>query len=102
MIRRPPGSTRTDTRFPSTTLFRSADGLQATVLKVFARIGDFRGRDGSPFWGWLRQIAVNEALMHLRRGRRQAGELPVDGHEPADEQALPPPAAADADRKSVV
>src|SRR3546814_8573481 len=34
--------------------------------------------------------------MHLRRGRRQAGELPVDGHEPADEQALPPPAAADA------
>src|SRR3546814_19509699 len=73
------------------------------MLKVIARIGDFRGRDGSPFWGWLRQIAVNEALMHLRRGRRQAGELPVDGHEPADEQALPPPAAADAvDRKSVV
>src|SRR3546814_14726372 len=34
--------------------------------------------------------------MHLRRGRRQAGELPVAGHEPADEQALPPPAAADA------
>src|SRR3546814_1674451 len=66
------------------------------MLKVIARIGDFRGRDGSPFWGWLRQIAVNEALMHLRRGRRQAGELPVDGHEPADEQALPPPAAADA------
>src|SRR3546814_18746114 len=26
----------------------------------------------------------------------QAGVLPVDGHEPADEQALPPPAAADA------
>ncbi|WP_417474726.1 RNA polymerase sigma factor [Luteimonas mephitis] len=73
----------------------AADVLQETMLKVIARIGDFRGR-GSPFWGWLRQIAVNEALMHLRRGRRQAGELPVDGHEPADEQALPPPAAADA------
>jgi RNA polymerase sigma-70 factor (ECF subfamily) len=73
----------------------AADVLQETMLKVFARIGDFRGR-GSPFWGWLRQIAVNEALMHLRRGRRQAGELPVDGHEPADDQALPPPAAADA------
>src|SRR3546814_6529109 len=61
----------------------AADVLQETMLKVIARIGDFRGRDGSPFWGWLRQIAVNEALMHLRRGRRQAGELPVDGHEPA-------------------
>src|SRR3546814_1866671 len=101
MRRRPPRSTRTDTLFPYTTLFRSdrdaaADVLQETMLKVIARIGDFRGRDGSPFWGWLRQIAVNEALMHLRRGRRQAGELPVDGHEPADEQALPPPAAADA------
>ncbi|MFC3716853.1 RNA polymerase sigma factor [Luteimonas soli] len=74
----------------------AADVLQETMLKVFARIGDFRGRGGSPFWGWLRQIAVNEALMHLRRGRRQAGELPDDGHEPADERALPPPAAADA------
>ena len=73
----------------------AADVLQETMLKVIARIGDFRGQ-GSPFWGWLRQIAVNEALMHLRRGRRQAGELPDDGHEPADEQALPPPAAADA------
>src|SRR3546814_17197116 len=56
----------------------AADVLQETMLKVIARIGDFRGRDGSPFWGWLRQIAVNEALMHLRRGRRQAGELPVE------------------------
>lgn len=74
----------------------AADVLQDTMLKVLARIGDFRGRGGSPFWGWLRQVAVNEALMYLRRGRRQAGELPDDGHEPADEQALPPPAAADA------
>jgi RNA polymerase sigma factor (sigma-70 family) len=73
----------------------AADVLQDTMLKVIARIGDFRG-NGSPFWGWLRQIAVNEALMHLRRGRRQAGELPVDGHEPADDNAPPPPAAADA------
>lgn len=74
----------------------AADVLQETMLKVFARLGDFRGRDGSPFWGWLRRIAVNEALMHLRRGRRRAGELPADGHEPADEHALPPPSAADA------
>ena len=74
----------------------AADVLQDTMLKVIARIGDFRGRGGSPFWGWLRQVAVNEALMPLRRGRRQAAELAADGHEPADGQALPPPAAADA------
>src|SRR3546814_10372335 len=40
----------------------AADVLQETMLKVIARIGDFRGRDGSPFWGWLRQIAVNEEI----------------------------------------
>src|SRR3546814_2281487 len=31
MISRPPRSTRTDTRFPSTTLFRSGDGVQHQV-----------------------------------------------------------------------
>src|SRR3546814_4326449 len=44
----------------------AADVLQETMLKVIARIGDFRGRDGSPFWGWLRQIAVNEASCRER------------------------------------
>src|SRR3546814_19233678 len=32
MIRRPPRSTRTDTLFPYTTLFRSSPGLEAFVL----------------------------------------------------------------------
>jgi RNA polymerase sigma factor (sigma-70 family) len=73
----------------------AADVLQDTMLKVIARIRDFRG-NGSPFWGWLRQIAVNEALMHLRKGRRRDEALPGDSHEPADELATPPPAAADA------
>lgn len=73
----------------------ASDVLQETMLKVIARIGDFRG-DGSPFWGWLRQIAVNEALMCLRRDRRRGDELAIDGHDPADDQATPPPAAADA------
>jgi len=73
----------------------AADVLQDTMLKVIARIRDFRG-NGSPFWGWLRQIAVNEALMHLRKGRRREDALPGDTHEPADEHTPPPPAAADA------
>src|SRR3546814_16987789 len=34
MIRRPPRSTRTDTLFPYTTLFRSADGQPQQALKV--------------------------------------------------------------------
>src|SRR3546814_9553497 len=33
MIRRPPGSTRTDTRFPYTTLFRSLAGKQNPVSR---------------------------------------------------------------------
>ena len=63
---------------------QAADVLQDTMLKVIARIGEFRGSrieradakhlDGSPFWGWLRQIAVNEALMALRRRRRSDDE----------------------------
>ena len=42
----------------------ASDVLQDTMLKLFNHLDDFRG--GSPFWGWLRQIAVNEALMKLR------------------------------------
>jgi RNA polymerase sigma factor (sigma-70 family) len=41
------------------------DLLQDAMLKVCRRMGEFRGE--SPFWGWLRQIAVNEALMRLRK-----------------------------------
>ncbi len=73
----------------------ASDVLQETMVKVIDRIGDFRGQ-GSPFWGWLRQIAVNEALMRLRRGRKYQDELSFDDHEPADDIAPPPPAAADA------
>ena len=73
----------------------AADVLQETMLKVLARIGDFRGRDGSPFWGWLRQVAVNEALMRLRRDRRHSHEVPEDG-EFGDDLSPPPAAAADA------
>src|SRR3546814_15349352 len=36
MIRRPPRSTRTDTLFPYTTLFRSAIGLSPASIALFA------------------------------------------------------------------
>ncbi|MFY2763549.1 RNA polymerase sigma factor [Arenimonas sp. MALMAid1274] len=70
------------------------DVLQDTMLKLFDRIGEFRAE--SPFWGWLRQIAVNEALMRLRRRGRlplteEAVDAELEGHD-----VMLPPAAADA------
>src|SRR5512146_1347827 len=44
------------------------DALHDAMLKAFQRIGQFRGE--APFWAWLRQIAMNEALMRLRGGER--------------------------------
>src|SRR3546814_9838935 len=48
MVRRPPRSTRTDTLFPYTTLFRSdvAAVHRAVELTAFARLAD--DRDGHP------------------------------------------------------
>lgn len=70
------------------------DVLQDTMFKLFDRIGEFRG--DCPFWGWLRQIAVNEALMRLRKRSRQpfaddSDEVELEAHD-----VLLPPAAADA------
>jgi RNA polymerase sigma factor (sigma-70 family) len=83
--------------------------LQDTMLKVIDKIGDFRGcgsggngsgggnAGGAPFWGWLRQIAINEALMRLRRDRRLEHELDGEGATDFVEDHGPlPPAAADA------
>lgn len=73
--------------------------LQETMLKLFRQIHTYRGDGGSPFWGWLRQIAVNEALMRLRRGRLQVMESTEDSDEwqqAGEDFAPPPPAAADA------
>ena len=56
------------------------------MLHLLERIGQFRG--DAPFWGWLRQIVVNEALMKLRRERGIAfEELPEDDGTPSAEPA---------------
>jgi RNA polymerase sigma factor (sigma-70 family) len=75
----------------------AADVLQETMLKVFRRIGEFRG-DGAPFWGWLRQVAVNEALMRLRSRRRHEFDIALEDGGELEDHAPPPPAAADAAR----
>jgi RNA polymerase sigma-70 factor (ECF subfamily) len=70
------------------------DVLQDTMLRLFDRIADFRSE--SPFWGWLRQIAVNEALMRLRkRGRMPPTDEAID-EQLESHDVLLPPAAADA------
>src|SRR5688572_14484215 len=70
------------------------DVLQDTMLKLFDRIGEFRSE--SPFWGWLRQIAVNEALMRLRKRGRTPFTEDSDGIELECQDTMLPPAAADA------
>lgn len=56
------------------------------MLHLLERIGQFRG--DAPFWGWLRQIVVNQALMRMRHDRGIAFEgLPDDDHWPASAEA---------------
>jgi len=70
------------------------DVLQDTMLKMIDRMQDFRGE--SPFWGWLRQIAVNEALMRLRRRGKLQHEDEFDEADLPAQDCLLPPRAADA------
>jgi RNA polymerase sigma-70 factor (ECF subfamily) len=69
------------------------DVLQETMLKAIAKLGEFRGE--APFWGWIRQIAVNESLMQLRRRRRLEHSLD-EGDAEIEDLGPPPAAAADA------
>ena len=70
------------------------DALQDTMLKLFDRLPEFRG--DSPFWGWLRQVAVNEALMRLRKRGRFGPDTEFDEAELESHETLLPPRAADA------
>src|SRR6478735_7902713 len=70
------------------------DVLQETMIKLLDRIAAFRG--DSPFWGWLRQIAVNEALMLMRRRGRFVVEGEFDEAALSDGEQMLPPRAADA------
>ncbi len=52
------------------------DLMQEAFLTAFAKLGSFRG--DSAFSTWLYQIAVNNVLMHLRKGRRDTSILFTD------------------------
>src|SRR5579863_8567930 len=51
------------------------DVLQETFLKAFEHLGDFQGQ--SKFYTWIVRIAVNEALMRLRK-RKTDRSVPLD------------------------
>lgn len=74
----------------------AAEVLQDTMLKVLGRIAEFRGDNGSPFWGWLRQVAVNQALMRLRQRRRFAHDVALEDDGWLQDDGPLPAAAADA------
>ena len=57
------------------------------MLRLIERIGQFRG--DAPFWGWLRQIVVNESLMRLRKDRGVAFDVFDEQDEPPGD--TPPP-----------
>ena len=61
--------------------------LHDAMLTLFGKLDQFRG--DAPFWGWLRQIAVNEALMRLRK--RRLIEFTDEVPEPADALDPEPP-----------
>lgn len=51
--------------------------LQETFLEVARSLPRYRG-DG-PLWGWIRKIAANKALMHVRReSLRETDPLPLE------------------------
>src|SRR3546814_2329062 len=72
MIRRPPGSTRTDTLFPYTTLFRSIGARD--------REGDRFGQRGLGLAGAKTADRVDRALAVMTRARQRIGDrvVPVE------------------------
>src|SRR3546814_18460723 len=96
MIRRPPRSTRTDTLFPYTTLFRSADvadGLEIADAQSVEDVGDLALKDG----GLVGEGKAGNRLQPDAEGLEvePPADLlprPVAGHrrEPLEETSVPP------------
>src|SRR3546814_20299533 len=84
MIRRPPRSTRTDTLFPYTTLFRS---IKRTVEDGFARVrvrGELSGTKRAASGHFYAALKDDNALIDMVMWKGQAGRLafrPEDGIE---------------------
>src|SRR3546814_11814073 len=78
MIRRPPRSTRTDTPFPYTTLFRSEaiDSMIASIAPLSKRRGDMADLAYDKA-GWRRQEPANQRAYLMCTGT-YSGALVID------------------------
>src|SRR3546814_13081977 len=66
MLRRPPRSTRTDTRFPYTTLFRSGDfDFDAMEAKIKAQFADWQPKEPDGPEPDLGNIAPQQLQTHV-------------------------------------
>src|SRR3546814_19041599 len=77
MIRRPPRSTRTDTLFPYTTLFRSLIGMAAHIEGIAASVFDMTGlaqKNGAVF-SHIRLAAMPNDIHTQRLGSSEANVL---------------------------
>jgi RNA polymerase sigma-70 factor, ECF subfamily len=61
------------------------DVLQDAFLKAFEHLPEFR--EDSRFYTWIVRIAVNEALMKLRK-RRTSREVPIEDSEDANGEVV--------------
>jgi RNA polymerase sigma-70 factor, ECF subfamily len=62
------------------------DASQQALMKAFANIGQFRGN--SQFSTWLVRIAMNEALMLVRKRRSEDSHLAYDNDTPDGRAAI--------------
>jgi len=60
------------------------DAVQQTFQQAFVHLKSFQGQ--SRFSTWLTRIAINEALMLLRK--RRPGHLSIEGHQTVDEESF--------------
>jgi RNA polymerase sigma-70 factor (ECF subfamily) len=60
------------------------DAVQQTFQQVFVHLKSFQGQ--ARFSTWLTRIAINEALMLLRK--RRPGHLSIEGHQTVDEESF--------------
>ncbi len=62
------------------------DVLQETFLKAYEHLGDFQGN--SKFYTWLVRIAVNQALMKLRKRKTDASVSLDDPYDTGEENLV--------------
>src|SRR3546814_20017308 len=75
MIRRPPISTRTDTLFPYTTLFRSVSSWGVVGRVVVVAAADFRRRYEVEVLAVIAENSTAQTALRVRSGRDQALEF---------------------------